>query len=295
MKRFRIKSEFVPSPVEYDVLYPKGYENSDKTYPLMLFLHGGGNQDSNFLNLIGPEIWDLWEKKMVPEMVVVTPNCNRSLYMDYRDGSEKWESFIIQEFLPHLQKEYRVIPDVNNTFIGGVSMGGLGSLRLGFKYLDKFRAIVSFEPGIEPAFEWKEVKTIDKFYRQKDFMENVFGSPIDEDYWNKNNPAYIVRETAEKIRNSDIKIYLEVGTEDFFGLFRGAEFLHRTLFDSNIRHEFRYVYGADHLGASFRDRISNGFSFLNRIINPLEEPPNVIKARDFFLQMKENALRKDGN
>ena len=73
--------------------------------------------------------------------------------MDYKDGSEKWESLIIKEFLPYLQKEYRVTPDVNNTFIGGVSMGGLGSLRLGFKYLDKFRAIVSFEPGIEPAFE----------------------------------------------------------------------------------------------------------------------------------------------
>jgi S-formylglutathione hydrolase len=230
---------------------------------------------------------------IVPEMVIVTPNCNRSLYMDYKDGSERWESFIIREFLPYLQKEYRFTPDVNNTFIGGVSMGGLGSLRLGFKYLDKFRAVVSFEPGIEPAFEWKEVKTIDKFYRQKDFMEKVFGSPIDEDYWNKNNPAFIVRETAEKIRNSDIKIYLEVGTEDFFGLFRGAEFLHRILFDRNIRHEFRYVYGADHLGVSFRERIINGFSFLNRIINPLEEPLDVIKAREFFIQMKENALRKE--
>ena len=293
IKRFQIESDFVPSPVEYDVLFPKEYENSDKIYPLMLLLHGGGNQDRNFLNLIGPIIWDLWEEMIVPEMVIVTPNCNRSLYMDYKDGSEKWESFIIREFLPYLQKEYRVTPDVNNAFIGGVSMGGLGSLRLGFKYLDKFRAVVSFEPGIEPAFEWKEVKTIDKFYRQKDFMEKVFGSPIDEDYWNKNNPAFIVRETAEKIRNSDIKIYLEVGTEDFFGLFRGAEFLHRILFDRNIRHEFRYVYGADHLGVSFRERIINGFSFLNRIINPLEEPLDVIKAREFFIQMKENALRKE--
>ena len=126
-------------------------------------------------------------------------------------------------------------------------------------------------------------------------MEKIFGSPIDEDYWKKNNPAYIVRENKNQIRKSEIKIYLEVGTEDFFGLFRGAEFLHRTLFDCDIRHEFRYVYGADHLGISFRDRITNGFSFLNRIINPLEEPPDVIKAREFFLQMKENALRKDEN
>jgi hypothetical protein len=124
-------------------------------------------------------------------------------------------------------------------------------------------------------------------------MEKIFGSPFDEDYWNENNPAYLVRENADRIRKSEIKIYLEVGTEDFFGLFRGAEFLHRILFDRNIRHEFRYVYGADHIGVSFRERIINGFSFLNRIINPLEETPNMIKAREFFIQMKENALRKE--
>jgi hypothetical protein len=55
------------------------------------------------------------------------------------------------------------------------------------------------------------------------------------------------------------------------------------------------VYGVDHLGISFKDRITNGFSFLNRIINPLEEPPDVIKAREFFLQMKDKALGKEGN
>ena len=292
IKTNQIKSDLVPSPIEYAILLPKEYENSGKTYPLILFLHGGGGNGKDLLNLIGPMVWDIWERKVVPEMVIVTPNCNRSLYMNYNDGSEKWESFIIQEFLPYLQETYRVDTDRNNTFIGGISMGGLGSLRLGFKYLDKFKAIVSFEPGIEPVFEWKDVEIIDKFYRQKDFMEKIFGSPIDEDYWNKNNPAYIVREKADKIRESEIKIYLEVGTEDFFGLYRGAEFLHRILFDHQIRHEFRYVYGADHLGASFRERIINGFSFLNRIINPLKESSDVIKAREFFLQMKENALRK---
>jgi len=33
--------------------------------------------------------------------------------------------------------------------------------------------------------------------------------------------------------------------------------------------------------------------FLNRIINPFEEPSDVKKAREFFIQMKENALRNE--
>jgi len=289
---FQIKSNLVPSPIKYDVLFPKNYEKSNELYPLMLFLHGGGDRDRNILKLVSPIMWDMWEKELVPEIVIATPSCSRSLYMDYKDGTEKWESFIMQEFLPSLKQDYRVVTDSNATFIGGISMGGLGALRMGFKYLEKFGAIVAFEPGIEPAFEWHDVELIDKFYRSTEFMEKIFGSPFDEKYWNNNNPAFIAREKAEEIRKSDIKIYIEVGSEDFFGLFRGAEFLHRTLFDRNIPHEFRYVYGADHLGVSLKERIINGFAFLNRIINPLKEDPQTLRILEFFIQMKENAFKK---
>jgi len=292
LQTFQIDTSLVPGPIKYDVLFPKTYDISSDKYPLMFFLHGGGLRRHQLLKNWSPRIWEMWEQKIVPEMVVVTPLCDRCFYMDYKDGSERWESFIIDELLPHLQKEYRLATEVKNTFIGGISMGGMGSLRMGFKNIDKFGAIVAFEPGIEPAYEWQEVEIEDKFYRPKLLYEKIFGNPLDEMYWNKNNPAFIVRENIEKIRKSGIKIYIEVGTEDFFGLFRGAEFLHRILFDNKIRHEFRYVYGADHIGASFRERIINGFSFLNRIINPLEEPARLIKLRETFAQLLETALRK---
>ena len=36
-------------------------------------------------------------------MIVVTPSCERSFYMDYRDGSQKWETFIVTELLPEIR------------------------------------------------------------------------------------------------------------------------------------------------------------------------------------------------
>ena len=291
IKTFQIESALVPGSIQYDVLFPKDYKTSKEKYPLMLFLHGGGPTRHDHLKNIGPRIWEMWEQKIAPEMVVVTPLCARCFYMDYKDGSERWESFIIDELLPHLQNEFNVATDVDNTFIGGISMGGMGSLRMGLKNIDKFGAIIAFEPGIEPSYEWKDVEIKDKFYRPELLYEKIFGKPFDEIYWNKNNPAYIVRENADKIRKSEIKIYIEVGTEDSFGLYRGADFLHRVLFDRDIPHEYRLVYGADHIGISFRERLVNGFSFINRIINPLEEPPNVMKFREFNSQMLEEALR----
>ncbi len=79
--------------------------------------------------------------------------------------------------------------------------------------------------------------------------------------------SIIVSENAKKIRESDLKIYFEVGTEDLLGLYRGGEFLHRVLYDNKIKHEFRYVYGANHIGPSLKERFINGYSFLSRMIN----------------------------
>lgn len=117
-------------------------------------------------------------------------------------------------------------------------------------------------------------------------MEERFGSPIDENYWKANNPASILIKNREKIRNSGIKIYIEVGTEDMLGLFRGSEFLHRILFDNKIKHEYRLVYGADHVGNTFTERFNNGFSYLNRVINPPDPDSQVIATRKFFAVMK---------
>jgi S-formylglutathione hydrolase len=162
-------------------------------------------------------------------------------------------------------------------------MGGTGTLRMGFKYYDKFGVLISFEPAIEPALEWKDVKP--SFYRRKKLMKTIFGSPFDEEYWKINNPSYLAVKNAKKIQSSDIKIYIEVGTEDIFGLYRGAEYIHRILFDNQINHEFRMVYGADHIGPSLVERLRNGFLFLNRIIN--NPKPDHIIIRKWREEIKQ--------
>ena len=263
---FKIESSLVPSPVKYSVLLPKDYDTSKKTYPLALALHGGGGYMGFLRSQIKPIITDMWNRKLLPEMVFVTPHCDRSFYIDYRDGSQKWETFIISELLPHLREQFRISTGPSNTFLTGISMGGMGTLRLGLKHLDTFGVLVAFEPAIEPAFEWSDVKSEDKVHRGMAIYEEKFGKPVNEEYWKQNNPIYIAKENTKEIRESGIKIYLEVGTEDMLGLFRGTEFMHRVLFDNKISHEFRYVFGGDHIGQSLKERFYNGYSFLNRMI-----------------------------
>jgi len=98
--------------------------------------------------------------------------------MDYRDGSQKWEQFLIGPFLDHLRKEYRLIPDRNGTLLFGISMGGMGSLRLGFKYPDLFAALAALEPGIEPALAFKDIKVEDRFWRSMNCLKRFLGNRL---------------------------------------------------------------------------------------------------------------------
>ena len=288
IKNSQIETKLVPGPVEYSLLYPDNYEEDKQKYPLILFLHGGGG-DRTILNTIKPIVEELWKGKMLPDAIVASPSCTRSLYMDYRNGTEQWESFLIKEFIPYLISNLPL--DKDKLIVSGISAGGLGSLRLGFKYPNLFDVIVAFEPAIEPALEWKDVESEDKYYRSFDFFEKIFGSPFDVNYWKKNNPMYILKENSASIKESGIKIYLEVGTEDFFGLYRGSEFLHQLLLTQNIKHEYRVVYGGDHVGPSLKERFINGFSFLNRILNPPDKDPKHLAFRAMMLKEKEKYMK----
>ena len=146
----KLETKLVPSPVEYAVLLPENYETAKEPLPLLLFLHGGGG-DKSFLGRMRPVLEEMWKAGTLPPMVVVTPSASRSFYMDYRDGSEKWETFLVTELLDHVRNKYKITRDRKGTLLFGISMGGMGALRLGFKYPEKFAGLAALEPGVDPV------------------------------------------------------------------------------------------------------------------------------------------------
>lgn len=287
----KIETKLVPSPVEFNVLLPDGYESAKEPLPLLLFLHGGGG-DRSFLTRLRGTIDDMWKAGALPPMVVVTPSASRSFYMDYKDGSQKWESFIIGPFLEHLRQTYKVTRERKGTLLFGISMGGLGALRMGFKYPDKFQALAALEPGIDPALKWKDVKPRNRFYRSDELMQTIFGKPFDAGYWEANNPASMGVGGADKIRSSGLSIYIDVGDQDAFNINEGTEFLHRILWDNNIPHEYHLVRGADHVGRTIRPRSEEALRFLARVLNPPRSDPEAEALRQRLEPMKRAAERK---
>ena len=287
----RFDTKLVPGPVEYNVLLPDGYDSEKGPLPLLLFLHGGGG-DRTFLARLRAAIDDMWKAGTLPKMVVVTPSAARSFYMDYKDGSQKWESFIVGPFLEHLRQTYKVTRERKGTLLFGISMGGLGGLRLGFKYPDKFEAVAVLEPGIDPALKWKDVKPRNRFYRSDELMQTIFGKPFDEAYWEANNPASICVANSDRIRASGLGIYIDVGDVDAFNINEGTEFIHRTMWDFKIPHEYHLVRGADHVGRTIRPRTTEALGFLARVLNPPPADPEADALRRQLEPLKRVSEKK---
>lgn len=272
----QFESELVPNPAQYDVLLPPDYAESDQTYPLFYWLHGGGGPEmpANFLGLMQPRLASMWADGSLSEMVVVTPHCGvfPNNYLDFPDGSRHWETFIARELLGHLRSKYRIARERSGTFIGGISMGGLGSLTIGLKHLDTFAAIIAFEPQISGTFE--KPAGYPEFYTQE--------------FHEKNQPANIVRDNPDPIRDSCVRIYFECGSKDELGFFKGTNLLHNTLLANNVHHEYKYVCGAGHVDESFDWRIPDGLAFLERVINPPPHNAPSVQNQESARQMAEN-------
>lgn len=285
-RRVTLSSPNVPGDVSVSIYTPPTHgAASDASLPLMLLLHGGNGSDRDLLRFI-PSIDKAIAEGRLPPMVIATPSAGRSLYMDFKDGTQRWEAFILADLLPYLRKELRVSSARRGTFIGGFSMGGLGSLRIAFKHPETFGAVAALEPAIEPALSWSEVGPRVKFWRPDAVIQPMFGTPIDLDYWAANNPATLAK--RDPARLFDLPIYLEVGDQDMLYLTQGAEFLHRILFDGGVGHEYRIVRGADHVGPSLTPRVIDALGFMGRQIEP---PPwideTVLAARAGFVGMKQ--------
>jgi len=270
LETVQMATKLVPSLAKYSVLLPPGYDPAKGPYPLVLLLHGG-NGDNGFLGVERPNIEKAWADGDLPPAVIVTPDAHRSLYMDYRDGSQRWETWIISELIPDIRKKYAVSADRTKTVVTGISMGGLGSLRLGLDHPEVFGGLAALEPGVEPALGFDDVKMRNRFQRNDAFFKSIFGDPVDKTFWKKANPANMAIGNRSRILKSGLQIYLEVGDRDMFHLDEGTEYLHRVLWDHGIAHEYRLVHGADHLGRSLGPRLRDGLRFLT--VHVLSPPP----------------------
>jgi len=236
------KSAILERPVRYCAYLPASFdEDKTRQFPVLYYLHGLGDNEQSLLNLGG---WDLIEELRrqgkIGDFVVLAPNGGHTFFLNSADGKLRYEDFLTKEFMPLMEKKYRVNGARATRGITGVSMGGFGALHLAFKYPQQFAAVSAQMPAliadIPPDF------TAGGPASPGAMMGDVFGSPFNRTYFERNNVFYYAK-TAPAAELKRLKIYFDVGSNDDFGFEQGAQKLHQLLDSRSIPNEFHVFPG----------------------------------------------------
>lgn len=233
-----IKSSYVPAAVGYCALLPPSYDAQPaKKFPVLYFLHGLGENQSFLVTSGGWQvIEDLWEQKAIGEFVIITPQADRSFYINSRNGKVKYEDFFIHDFVPRMEKKFRLIGMRKGRAIGGVSMGGYGALRFAFKYPQMFVSVAVHMPAL---LEQLPHGVGNAGFEQ--IFGTAFGSPADEAFWKANTPFVFAR----KDYLHGLKIYADCGDHDDFGFDVGTRQLDKLLTERHVPHTI-HIYPGQH-------------------------------------------------
>ena len=235
-------SKILGHAVQYCVVLPPSYDSSKQAYPVLYFLHGLGSNSEILINSGGMDlINDLWSQKNIGEFLIVTPDAGRSFYINSRDGKVRYEDFFIHEFIPYIEKQYRVRSDREHRGVSGVSMGGYGALRFGFRYPQLFGAVSAHSAALLATLPTGSTSDYQGAILNR-ILGSAFGSPPDSAYWKQNNPFTIVQNGARAV---GLKIYFDCGTEDDYGFDAGAKAFHDLLDSRHIPNEF-HLYPGGH-------------------------------------------------
>ncbi len=233
----QFQSKLVGKTLPYNVILPIGYNwrgARSRHYPVLYLLHG----------LFGH--YDNWAtRSKLPQyaaryqMIIVTPEGHDNWYTDSATvPSDKYETYILEELIPDVQRRFRTLRTRAGRAIAGLSMGGYGALKFGVKFPDRFVFVGSLS-GAFGAASWKraELTAFDSIYRT---LVPVFG-PENSSTRTANDVYKLYRNLpAGRIARLPY-IYLDCGTED--PLLPASRILAEVLTNRKIPHEYREFPG----------------------------------------------------
>lgn len=139
-----LKSEVLKVTRQYSVYLPKSFTtNPEKKYPVLYLLHGVYDNNNGWVQRghLQDVANKLIEAGEATEMVIIVPDAGRvwNGYFDMDGWS--YETFFFTEFLPYIEKTYRIIGDKQHRAIAGLSMGGGGSTVYAQKHPEMFSSV----------------------------------------------------------------------------------------------------------------------------------------------------------
>jgi S-formylglutathione hydrolase FrmB len=254
-----LPSKILRRSVHYCVALPASFDSDrSRRFSILYFLHGLGDNEQFFIHSGAWNLTeDMREKGELKDFLIATPDGGAGFYINSKDGTERYEDFLLQEFFPFIEKRYRAAEGRGHRAIAGISMGGYGALHLAFRHPMMFIAVSAHSPALIeklPVFLGPAPNS-----PGARVLGGVFGSPPDPAFWDRNSPIVLARTAAL----AGLKIYFDCGDQDDYGFDSGAAALDKILAARHIPHEY-HAYPGRHDPAYFGEHLPASLLFASR-------------------------------
>jgi enterochelin esterase-like enzyme len=242
---------------KYAIYLPEDYETSGRSYPVLYLLHGSGDDQSGWVQF--GEVKNIADKAIAEgkstAMIIVMPDGNTGQrgYFNSPKGDWNYEDFFFQEFMPIIEKAYRIRAEKRYRAISGLSMGGGGTFMYALHHPELFSSACPLSASTGPisleeaSVRWEKQypgiskEDLTKYYNQHSALELVNAMPIDQ--------------------KKAVRWYIDCGDDDF--LYEGNSLVHIAMKKKEIPHEFRIRDGA-HTWTYWRESLPTVLEFITQ-------------------------------
>lgn len=213
------------SPLLYrDMIYwiylPPGYGDTDRRYPVVYALHGGGGLQDEWAAY---GLFDMADRGMAAgalmPFIIVLPHGERSYFTNWAANDPAWGEYLAYEMVGEVDQNFGTVRSPAARAVGGLSIGGWGALHQGFTYPNVFGVVASSSPSLYEGTEELNFLGTGAEFTSKD--------PV------------VLAQTAPGA--ASLKIWLDIGEQDpWVGTLTA---IHNSLTDRKIPHEWHLYPG----------------------------------------------------
>lgn len=222
LMRMQFQCQAIRKQTNMTVILPDDAE-SDGPFPVLYLLHGYSDDDT------------IWTRRTSLErylagmpLIVVMPDGAHSFYTDAQEGLP-YETHVMETVIGLTEKFFPVVRERSGRCIGGLSMGGFGSMKLALKHPDMFCSVVSHSGLFDVSW------LVNREERGAESIRTFGADPA-------GGPEDILRLAEEIDRGLLPAIRFDCGVDD--GLIEENRKFHAHLDKLGIPHEYEEFPGA---------------------------------------------------
>ena len=251
-----MESEILGGERKYATYLPPDYNSSQRSYPVLYLLHGAGDDQTGWIQF--GEVLNIADQavreRVATPMIIVMPDANTGQrgYFNSIDGKWRYEDFFFNEFMPFVEKKYRIKGEKRYRAVAGLSMGGGGSFMYALHRPELFSSACPLSAYVGPL-------SIEDLRSQLSRRNEQYSDETLQSYFDEHNAISLINNLPDKDKKA-VRWFIDCGDDDF--LYEGNSLAHIAMKKQGIPHEYRVREGG-HTWTYWRESLPSVLQFIS--------------------------------